>query len=269
MFHYLFIYIYQSDPCSWFLCTEAQFSIHGIINDKTKIWHILSTLDEETSTCASWVISTTKNDEKYVKFKVFLLKTSLSRWELTECILSIFELSDRKPSALVNYLPSTLSDYRPEILLQHVFLHALPSHVQHALASSDCTDLESLGELADQVMSHPHFQTLPIYTMHPQDDFPESPPDDSPGQDINASSAETPDMTCNLHATLTSCLPNSCLHLTGCATFTDGMALLPAPIVHLVLGVWKTPPSLQSWDGAECSGGQFYGPVAKQWQLWC
>lgn len=71
------------------------------------------------------------------------------------------ELGDRKPRALVNYLLSTLGKFGPEILLQHVFLRALPAHVQDALAASDCTDLECLGNRADLIMAPPPLRLSP------------------------------------------------------------------------------------------------------------
>lgn len=84
----------------------------------------MSALDAETSTRAHRVIASASTGEKYVELKEFLLKTSLSRWERTERVLAVSELGDRKPSALVNYLFSTLGEYGPEVLLQLVFLRA-------------------------------------------------------------------------------------------------------------------------------------------------
>lgn len=75
---------------------------------------------------------------------------------MLERVLADTELGDRRPSALVNYLLCTLGKYGPEILLQHVFLWALPTYMQDALAASECTDLESLGNRADAIMARPH-----------------------------------------------------------------------------------------------------------------
>lgn len=73
-------------------------------------------------------------------------------------VLSIMELGDQKPSSLVNYLLMTFGEFGLEILLQHVFLCALPAHIQDTPAATDCTALETLGDQADQVMSRPHRQ---------------------------------------------------------------------------------------------------------------
>lgn len=123
---------YQADPLSWFLQAEAQFGIWGITKDKTKFWHILSTLDAETSACAAQVISPAKAGEKYTELQDSLLKAfCLSCWEHADRILSTTELRDQKPSALMNCLLMTLGEFIPEIFLQHVFLHTSCPRFSH------------------------------------------------------------------------------------------------------------------------------------------
>lgn len=67
----------------------------------------------------------------------FPYQDSLPRWERAEQILSIHNLSDKKPSALVNHLLTLLSSFGPEILFQQVFHHSLPTHIHDALAGCD------------------------------------------------------------------------------------------------------------------------------------
>lgn len=86
-----------------------------------------------------------------------------------EHVLAVTDSGDHKPSALVNYLLSTLSEYGPEVLLQHVILRTLPAHVEDALTTSGCTDLESLGDPVDLIMARPRCQTLPVCSvLNPQ-----------------------------------------------------------------------------------------------------
>lgn len=119
---------YTNDLEAWFSHVEVQFGIRSVTNDDTKFWCMLASLDAETSTHASRVVRNAKASSKYQSLKDHLIKTyTLSRWERAERILSTHDLGDRKPSAPMNHLFTLLGSYRPEILLQHVFMRSLPS----------------------------------------------------------------------------------------------------------------------------------------------
>lgn len=60
-----------SDPLVWFQRAESQFSLHGISADETKFWHVLASLDTDTSTRMSRVISQVKPGTKYSTLKAF------------------------------------------------------------------------------------------------------------------------------------------------------------------------------------------------------
>lgn len=116
---------------------------------------------------ASRTISQDKTRSKYEEIKDFLIKTfSPSRWERVEQILTLSELGDRSPSAVINYMTSMLGDFRHEILMQQIFLKLLPTHVQDTLAASNVTDLEGLSERVDQIMACPHHQAPSICNVH-------------------------------------------------------------------------------------------------------
>lgn len=66
----------------------------------------------------------------------------------------VSKLGDKCPSHLVNHLLTTLGEFGPEILLQRVFLHALPIFVEDAL---DVTDLKTLGDWVDEIMACSHY----------------------------------------------------------------------------------------------------------------
>lgn len=86
-------------------------------------------------------------------------------------MLSTTDLGDRKLSVLVNYLLTLLGSHGLEILLQKVFLPSLPSHIQGTLAGCDGSDLESLGDQADEIMDHPHGPALTAFSTISQDPF--------------------------------------------------------------------------------------------------
>lgn len=127
-------------------------------------------------------------------------------------------------------------------------------HVQDALAASDCMDLESLGDQADLIMAHPHCQILPVCAVLPTEDYPDSPTEDSHGQEIN----------CLLPQLLLGLPSSTKLRQASAATTTTshrppvlhprGTAPPPAPFNHHVLGVRETP--LWPPDGTERPGAR-------------
>lgn len=81
---------YTSNPASWFLQREAQFGIRSVTQDETKFWHVLATLDVETSAHVSGLISLAATSQKYSTLKEFLIKTySPTRWGHAERIISM------------------------------------------------------------------------------------------------------------------------------------------------------------------------------------
>lgn len=144
---------YTTDPDSWFLCAEAQFGLCAVCSNDIKYWYVLSAPDMETSTCTVLTVSSAQPGEKYTTLKKFLCKAfSLSRWECVERVLATNDLRDRKPSMLLNHLLYTLGNFGPK-MLQHIFIWSLPSYIQDSLTRCDFTNLESLGDWADEIMS--------------------------------------------------------------------------------------------------------------------
>lgn len=144
---------YLNDPAGWFLRAEAQFSLRGVTQDKTHFWHVLAALYAETSACFA---GKAPQGERYSTLKAFLIKTySPSCWERADCILVATDLGNKKPSALANHLLTLLSDHSTDILLQHIFLRCQPTYIQDALVNTDVTNLDTLGDRADAIMSCP------------------------------------------------------------------------------------------------------------------
>lgn len=208
---------YQSNPASWFLRAEAQFGIRSISQDETKFWPVLT--------------------------------FSPSLWERAEHILAISDLGNRKPSALVNQILTWLSDHPAEILLQHVFLRALP-HVQDALAGCDFADLESLGDRADEIMAHPHRPASPICSASLMDDPP-----------MDYSPEDAPAGLCHLfkHDSNRTNLPPAGAPPASSASSTRSLNQPPAAAILHVPGSRKTPT--QPLATSSCAGGPTHCPL--------
>lgn len=120
--------------------TIMAVSVWSITSDETKFWHILAAFGAETSARSSRLTT-------QVKTGVFLVETySPSHWEWAEHIISLTVLGDRRPLAVLNYMSTTLGNFRPEILMQQIFLKTLLAQVQDTVTGSKVTDLESLGD---------------------------------------------------------------------------------------------------------------------------
>lgn len=140
---------YTLDPLAWFQHVEAQFGLCGISVDETKFWHMLASLDADTSARASCVVTQATDGQGYATLKVFLIKCySLCCWQCVDKILATIQIGDRCPSHLTNFLLTILGECSPDILLLQVFMLCLLAFVQDALAGLDITDLETLVDRA-------------------------------------------------------------------------------------------------------------------------
>lgn len=109
-----------------------------------------------------FVAAHAKVGEYYKMLKDFCIKAFLpSHRKQAKDILSVNDLGDRKPSTLVKlYSPCLATSTQTSCC--NMFLRSLPPYVQDALAGSDTTDLETLGNWMDDIMSSPYHQSQPF-----------------------------------------------------------------------------------------------------------
>lgn len=101
--------------------------------------------------------------QKYEMLNAFLLKTySLYPLEWVERVLAIPDLGDRCSWSLLNFMLTIVGDCGLDDFLRQLFLRALPTFVQEALAGSDKTDFEHLADRADFIMSRPCRPAPPV-----------------------------------------------------------------------------------------------------------
>lgn len=89
------------------------------------------------------------------------------------------------PHLLANHLLTLLGDHSMDILLQHVFLRCLPTYAQDAPANADITDLETLRDRADAIMSRPRCPDPQVCNVSAPDDPEDDMHSDDPPAPVN------------------------------------------------------------------------------------
>jgi hypothetical protein len=86
-------------PDVWFSQAEAQFSLAGISNERTKFYHIISQLDHRYTAEVDNIITSPPQQDPYTKLRTALLhRLSPSKEQSTCQLLTLETMGDRKPS---------------------------------------------------------------------------------------------------------------------------------------------------------------------------
>ena len=105
---------WSTQPRSWFTQAEAQFIIKGIVNDDTKYYYILASLDQDTAARLLHLLENPPTEGKYRAIKTGLLDTfGLSELERASQILHIHLLGAAKPSKLMDEMLALLGHTYP------------------------------------------------------------------------------------------------------------------------------------------------------------
>jgi hypothetical protein len=85
-------------PTVWFTQAEAQFSLAGISNERTKFYHIISQLDHKYAAEVDDIITSPPHQDPYNVLKTELLnRLSPTREQRARQIIT-YEMGDPKPS---------------------------------------------------------------------------------------------------------------------------------------------------------------------------
>jgi hypothetical protein len=98
-------------PAVWFAQAQAQFSLAGITNERTKFNYVISQLDQRYAAEVEDIITSPPQQDPYSKLRSELLKRlSLSRGQHAHRILTLEEMGDRKPSQFLRHLRSLVPE---------------------------------------------------------------------------------------------------------------------------------------------------------------
>jgi hypothetical protein len=139
-------------PAMWFAQAEAQFSLAGISNERTKFHYVISQLDQRYAAEAEDIITSPPQQDPYSKLRTELLKRlSLSREQCAHRILTLEKTGYRKPSQFLRHLRSLVPDL-PDYFLRTIWTSRLPTNVQTTLACHPEVELEVAADCADRIM---------------------------------------------------------------------------------------------------------------------
>ena len=144
---------WAKDPTMWFAQAEAQFHIANIVDEKTRFYHVVSSLPPDAASEVRDLILTPP-ENPYTKLKeVLVSRTAESAAQRLKKALDATEIGDSKPSQILRRLQQQLEGMEAnDALLLQVFLQKLPVTVRTIVAaSSDKLGMQPLSELADRV----------------------------------------------------------------------------------------------------------------------
>ena len=127
-----------TQPRSWFTQAESQLIIRGIVNDDTKYYYILASLDQDTAARLLHLLENPPAEGKYQIIKARLLDTfGLSELERASQLLHIHPLGAAKPSELMDEMLALLGNHPPCLLFKQLFLEKLPEDIRTMAKQAD------------------------------------------------------------------------------------------------------------------------------------
>ena len=157
---------WPSDPQLWFAQVQAQFSTHGITNQRTMFDYVITSSAPKFAADIHDLILTPPAETPYDVLKETLIKwTAATDQRCLQQLFSAEELGDHKPTQLLRRLQQPAGDTpgADEAFLRELFLQRLPSNVRMVLASTQSdTPINELAQLADKIIE----VAIPEVTVH-------------------------------------------------------------------------------------------------------
>jgi hypothetical protein len=142
---------WPEQPDVWFAQAEAQFSLAGITNERTKFHHIIAQLDHRYAAEVRDIITSPPQQDPYTQLRTELLnRLSPSGEQRLRQLLTPEAMGDRKPSQYLRHLRS-LAPNASDDLLRTVWTSQLPRDIQIALAAQPVVQLDAAALCADRI----------------------------------------------------------------------------------------------------------------------
>ncbi|XP_078486370.1 uncharacterized protein LOC144744887 [Ciona intestinalis] len=140
-----------SQPRVWFLQSESQFQLKRVTTDKTKFYHVVSALDQDTACRLMDILEQPPDRNTYEAIKRRLLHVfDLPRLERAARLINMPPSGERKPSALImDETLALLGNLQPCLLFKYLFLQHMPEDIRPVLAGEDIKDSRKLARIAD------------------------------------------------------------------------------------------------------------------------
>lgn len=145
---------WSSNPRTWFLQAEAQFTLGKITADVSKYNYVVATLPQEIAESVSDILENPPNTGLYDNLKSNLIdRHTLSLESRIKKLVSDEEMGDKKPSDYYRTLRRLAGSNNAvgDELLKKLWMSRLPQAVGVALIPQKDDEIDKLMKLADQV----------------------------------------------------------------------------------------------------------------------
>ncbi|GFX99022.1 uncharacterized protein TNCV_4301971 [Trichonephila clavipes] len=141
---------WKSNVRLWIAQCDHAFTFSGISSDNTKYSAFVANLDAETLSCASDIVLSPPNSDKYHTLSQRLItQFNDSETQKIQKLLTDLQLGDEKPSHLLRKMKELSNDQLQDDFLQSLWLQRMPPHIQTLLSASS-EPLDKLAIIADK-----------------------------------------------------------------------------------------------------------------------
>jgi hypothetical protein len=138
-------------PTVWFTQAEAQFTLAGISNERTKFYHVTSQLDQQYAAEVEDIFTSPPQQDSYTKQKTELVnRLCPPRDQGARQLFTLGEMGDQKPSQFLRHLRS-LAPAIPDYLLRIPWTSRLPANIQTTVADMPEVGLDAAALCADRI----------------------------------------------------------------------------------------------------------------------
>lgn len=164
---------WRSNVKLWLIQCEHSFGLSGITNDETKYSALVTSIDAETLSHVSDLVSNPPETGKYKALADrLLLEFGDSENQKAKKLLTELQLGDQKPSQLLRKMRELSAGQLTDEFLKSLWLQRLPTQIQAVLSASS-ENLTQMANLADKVAEVIQ-QPVPVYAVASDENLPGS-----------------------------------------------------------------------------------------------
>ena len=146
---------YFNNPKIWFNQVDASFQLANIRNEKTKYFHLLTSLPPQLLEEYADLMDHHSTTPYSTLREAIIKDTAVSASYAASKLLQRQELGDRKPTQLLREMKRNFEIMEPGMdpnsskILRYQFINNLPPNIQHMLIGSTAS-IDEIAELANQ-----------------------------------------------------------------------------------------------------------------------
>ncbi len=164
---------YAAKPRLWFNQLEAQFRLANILDDESRFYHIVASLQADVAARIDFIIENPPANDKYNAIKEALLNAfEKSQFEMCAQALSMLPLGDRSPSKLMSDLVDFIPRQHKQMICPFVvalFVEKLPQDIRLGLNLESVDSYERLAAQADALMARRQKVAIAIQNANSED----------------------------------------------------------------------------------------------------